>query len=264
MHSQTPVLRPAARWATLMYGAISYVIFLGVFLYALGFMANLIVPKTIDAPPSAFAWPIALAINAALLLLFGLQHSVMARPTFKRWWRQFVPDASERSTYVMFSNLALILLLIAWQPMPAIVWDVQQPLGRAILWALFAGGWGLVLVTTFLINHFDLFGLRQVWLAFRGRPYTYLKFVTPGPYKFVRHPLYVGWITAFWAIPTMTAGHLVFALGATAYILVAIVLEERNLIEYHGRDYIEYRARTGRLLPRLRPRQLAVNAIAES
>jgi protein-S-isoprenylcysteine O-methyltransferase Ste14 len=176
----------------------------------------------------------------------------MARPTFKKWWTRIVPVPAERSTYVLASNLALIALFVFWQPLPAVVWDAQQPALRGALWALFVCGWLMVLIATFLINHFDLFGLRQVWLHFRGRRYTHLPFATPLVYKHIRHPLYVGWITAFWAIPTMTVGHLLFAAAMSSYILVAIVFEERNLVEHHGRTYQEYRRRTGKLLPRLR------------
>jgi protein-S-isoprenylcysteine O-methyltransferase Ste14 len=236
-----------------IYGLVSYAIFLGVFLYACGFVGGFLVPKSIDSPVTSMATPVALLINAALLLAFGLQHSVMARPTFKKWWTQFVPPPAERSTYVLASNVCMIALFALWQPMPAIVWDVQNTIGRGVVWALFASGWLMVLITTFLINHFDLFGLRQIWLHLRGREYTHLPFATPLIYKHIRHPLYVGWITAFWAIPTMTVGHLLFASITTAYILVAIVFEERNLVDHHGLSYEEYRQRTGKLLPRFRP-----------
>jgi len=239
------------RFGIFAYGLLCYVMFLGVFLYALGFVGDFLVPKSIDRGGDSPTW-LAVIVNTALLLAFGLQHSVMARPTFKRWWTRIVPEPAERSTYVLASNLCMIALFVFWQPMPTIVWDVQNTIGRAALWTLFAAGWGLVLITTFLINHFDLFGLRQVWLHLHGKPYTSLGFVTPGIYGVIRHPLYVGWITAFWAIPTMTVGHLLFAAVVTAYILVAIVLEERNLVEYHGEKYIAYRSRTGKLIPRFR------------
>jgi protein-S-isoprenylcysteine O-methyltransferase Ste14 len=193
----------------------------------------------------------ALLINVLLLGVFGLQHSVMARPAFKRWLTRGVPAAIERSTYVLASSLALILLFWGWQPMGGTVWEVQDPAGRALLYGLFAFGWLLVLVSTFLINHFDLFGLRQVWLQLRGREYTQLRFVTPWPYRLVRHPLYVGWLFAFWATPTMTATHLLFAIVTTAYILVAIQFEERDLLDAHGADYANYRARVPMLIPRL-------------
>ena len=193
----------------------------------------------------------ALLINMALLGLFAIQHSVMARPAFKRWWAKIVPQPAERSTYVLFSSLALLLLFWQWQPMGGLIWRVQNPIGQAILFTLFAAGWLLVLIATFLINHFDLFGLRQVYLYLRGKEYTSLKFGTPGPYRYVRHPLYVGWLFAFWATPTMTAAHLVFALLTTAYILIAIQLEERDLLAVHGEEYAAYRRRVPMLLPRL-------------
>src|SRR5262245_48714100 len=230
------------RIVALAYGAARYVMFLGTFLYAIGFLGNSAVPKSIDA---AAEGPLgqALLVNALLLGVFALQHSGMARPGFKRWWTRLVPHPVERSTYVLCSNLALLLLFWQWRPMGGVLWDVRQPAGQAVLYGLFAFGWLTVLVTTFLINHFDLFGLRQVWLYFRGREYTPLGFVTPGPYRWVLHPLYVGWLTAFWATPTMTAAHLVFALGTTVYILVAIAFEERDLTDAYGRAYAEYRER---------------------
>lgn len=238
------------RAAVFAYGVSVYVLFLGVFLYAAGFVGNVLVPKSMDSAPQG---PLlqALLVNVALLGVFGLQHSVMARPVFKRWLTAWLPEPMERSTYVLFSSLALILLFWGWQPMGGVVWDVQDPIGRAVLYSLFAFGWLLVLVTTFLINHFDLFGLRQVWLYLRGREYTHLRFVTPGPYRLVRHPLYVGWFFAFWATPTMTATHLLFAVVTAAYILVAIQLEERDLLEAHGMDYASYRDRVPMLLPRI-------------
>ncbi|HEY8503223.1 MAG TPA: isoprenylcysteine carboxylmethyltransferase family protein [Gemmataceae bacterium] len=244
------------RVAVLIYGAASYAMFLGVFLYAIGFLGNFAVPKSIDSAREG-SLGVALVVNVLLLGVFGVQHSVMARPAFKRWLTRFVPQPAERSTYVLFSNLALALLFWQWRPMGGVVWDVENPAGRVLLYGLFAFGWLTVLVTTFLINHFDLFGLRQVWLHFRGRPYTPLAFTTPGPYKLVRHPLYVGWLTAFWATPTMTAAHLVFALGATAYILVAIWFEERDLAAAHGPAYAEYRKRVPMLIPRLTARPAA-------
>jgi protein-S-isoprenylcysteine O-methyltransferase Ste14 len=191
----------------------------------------------------------ALLVNVGLLGLFALQHSIMARPAFKRWWTKFVPPPVERSTYVLFSSLALLLLFWQWQPMGGKIWTIENSTGRLLLYGLFAFGWLLVLVSTFLINHFDLFGLRQVYLYLRGKEYTSLKFGTPGPYKLVRHPLYVGWFFAFWATPTMTVAHLVFALLTTAYILIAIQLEERDLLTAHA-AYAEYRRQVPMLVPR--------------
>uniref|UniRef100_B8HL53 methanethiol S-methyltransferase n=1 Tax=Cyanothece sp. (strain PCC 7425 / ATCC 29141) TaxID=395961 RepID=B8HL53_CYAP4 len=230
------------------YGVLSYGIFLITFLYALGFVGNFGVPKTIDGLPQMPFGP-ALAIDVALLGLFAIQHSVMARQGFKRWWTSFIPKPIERSTYVLFSSLALLLLFWQWQPLGGVVWQVDHQLGRTILWTAFACGWLLVLVTTFLINHFDLFGLRQVYLYLRGQEYTTLKFVTPGPYNHIRHPLYLGWLLAFWSTPTMTVTHLLFAVITTVYILGAIQLEEQDLVQQHGQDYANYRRRVPMLIP---------------
>jgi methanethiol S-methyltransferase len=251
--SPTPSFTPAPlgrRVAVLLYGIVSYAIFFATFCYAAAFIGDFLVPKTIDSAATTSIGR-ALLIDLGLLALFAAQHSVMARPGFKRWWTQFVPEAAERSTYVLASSLALIVLFIAWEPIGGIVWHVEHPVGRVLLYGGFAFGWLLVLVTTFLINHFDLFGLRQVWKYFRGAPYISLKFVTPGPYKLVRHPLYVGWFFAFWCTPTMTIAHLVFAIMTAAYILIAIRFEERDLVAYHGRDYTDYRERVPMLVPRL-------------
>jgi protein-S-isoprenylcysteine O-methyltransferase Ste14 len=238
------------RTSVLIYGVVSYAIFFATFCYAAGFVGDFLVPKTMDSAPSR-SFGAALIINTCLLGLFAVQHSVMARPVFKRLLTRFIPEAAERSTYVLFSSLALILLFWLWQPMGGIVWQVENSIGKFLLHTGFGFGWLLVLVTTFLINHFDLFGLRQVWKFFRATPYRPLKFVTPGPYKLVRHPLYVGWLCAFWFTPAMTVAHLVFALATTAYILIAIQLEERDLVDVHGGDYIDYRKRTPMLVPAL-------------
>lgn len=236
------------RLAVLAFGLVSYAVFLGTFLYLAGFTANLLVPKSMDSAPVTPLWS-ALLVNTLLVVLFAVQHTVMARPTFKQWWTRFVPQPVERSTYVLLTCLALILLFWQWRPMGGIIWDFRQPAARAAFYAICAVGWLTVLVSTCLINHFDLFGLRQVWLYFRGKPYTQLGFVTPGPYKLIRHPLYVGWMIAFWATPTMSAAHLLFATGMTAYMLVAIPFEERNLLDFHGEKYAMYRRRVPMLLP---------------
>jgi protein-S-isoprenylcysteine O-methyltransferase Ste14 len=236
-----------SRVVAFAYGLFAYVVFFGTFLYAIGFIGNVVVPKSLDAAPVG---PLgtSLAIDLGLLALFAVQHSVMARPAFKRMWTRVVPQAVERSTYVLASSLALILLFWQWRPLGGIVWDTEHPAARAILHTGFAFGWLLVLVSTFLINHFDLFGLRQVWLHLRGRPYRPLRFGTPGPYRLVRHPLYVGWLFTFWSTPTMTVTHLLFAAMTTAYILVAIRFEERDLVAAHP-EYASYRERVPMLVP---------------
>jgi methanethiol S-methyltransferase len=235
------------RITAFLYGVVCYLAFLATFLYAIGFLGNFWVPKSIDSGPQ-MPFLYALAINLALLGLFAVQHSVMARPWFKKAWTKFVPTPVERSTYVLFSSLALLLLFWKWQPMGGVVWRVESISAWASLVALYGLGWLTVLVTTFLLNHFDLFGLRQVWLYLTGRPYTQLAFGTPGPYRLVRHPLYVGWLMVFWGAPVMTVAHLVFALATTAYILIAIQFEERDLVRAHG-EYAEYRRRVPMLLP---------------
>lgn len=237
------------RFATLLYGIVCYATFFGTFLYAGGFLSNFAVPKSIDSGVAASA-ALAVAVNGVLLGVFGLQHSVMARIGFKRWWTRFVPKPAERSTYVLASSLAMILLFAFWQPLPGVVFRVEGELGRAIAYGVFVLGLGTVLYATFLIDHFDLFGLRQVVLHFRGRPYTDKKFVTPSLYKHIRHPLYVGWFITFWATPDMTVGHLLMAGVCTAYILVAIVFEERDLSTLLGAQYRAYRARTPMFVPR--------------
>jgi protein-S-isoprenylcysteine O-methyltransferase Ste14 len=242
----------AKRMLFFAYGVACYLLFFGTFLYAIGFIGGFGVPTTLDGP-ARDPFGAALAVNTALLGLFAVQHSVMARRGFKERWTRVVPQPLERSTYVLLSSLALMLLFWQWRPMGGVVWSVEDPLGRALLRTLFGAGFGLVLVATFLINHFDLFGLRQVWLQLVGRPQTPLRFGTPGPYRLVRHPLYVGWLFAFWMTPTMTAAHLLFAVATTAYILIAIQLEERDLVREHGRAYEDYRLQVPMLVPRLRP-----------
>jgi methanethiol S-methyltransferase len=235
------------RITAFLYGVVCYLVFFATFLYGIGFIGDLWVPKSIDSGPQRPLMD-ALAINLALLAAFALQHSVMARPWFKNAWTKIVPKVAERSTYVLFSSLALLLLFWKWEPMGGVVWSVDNPVGRSVILALYGFGWLTVLVTTFLINHFDLFGLRQVWLHLLGKPYTALEFRTPGPYKLVRHPLYVGWLMVFWSAPVMTVAHLVFALMTTAYILVAIQFEERDLVRAHG-EYAEYRKRVPMIIP---------------
>lgn len=236
------------RISVFMYGVIAYAIFVGVFAYSLGFIGNFLVPKSIDSTPQV---PLAqaLTINLLVLGLFAVQHSVMARPAFKRWLARFIPKPAERSNYVMMSNVAMIVLFVFWQPLGGTVWSVEHPVGRNALYALLVSGWLLVFVSTLLINHFDLFGLRQVWLYLRGREYTPVEFGRPSLYRWVRHPLYVGWFIFFWATPTMTVTHLLFAVVTTLYILVAVRLEERDLIAEHGESYLDYRAEVPRLIP---------------
>jgi methanethiol S-methyltransferase len=239
------------RIGVFLYGVFAYACFFATFLYAIGFVGDFGVPHSIDSAADG-SLGVAVAVDLLLLAVFALQHSVMARPAFKRWWTRLVPEPAERSTYVLASSLALLLLFWCWRPIGGLVWRVEHPLGQAVLYGLFAAGWVTVLVTTFLINHFDLFGLRQVWLHLRGTPYRPLGFVMPGPYRYVRHPLYVGWLIAFWATPTMTAAHLLFAVATTVYILIAIRFEERDLATVHGARYAQYRHSVPMLVPRLR------------
>lgn len=231
-----------------VYGVACYLAFLAAFVYAIGFIGNLYVPNSLD---SAAAAPLgrALLINSALLMLFALQHSIMARKWFKDVWTRVVPPPVERSTYVLFSSLALLLMFAFWQPMGIVLWKVSSPVPRSLITGIFGLGWGLVFVSTLLINHFDLFGVRQVWLYLRKQPYTQLAFRTPLFYRYVRHPLYLGWLMVFWAAPTMTAAHLLFAVATTGYILVAIQFEERDLVRIHGARYEQYRHEVPMILP---------------
>ena len=232
-----------------VYGALCYLVFFVTFLYAVGFVGNLVVPKSIDSGPPASTLTWALIANILLLSVFAIQHSVMARPGFKRWWTRFVPQPVERSTYVLLSSLALILLFWQWRPITSVIWDVENAVGQYILWAIFFLGWGMVLLSTFLINHFDLFGLRQVYLYSKDQEYTHVGFKEMFLYKIVRHPIMLGFIIAFWATPRMTGGHLLFAAVTTVYIIVAIQLEERDIVGFHGATYEDYRKRVSMLLP---------------
>jgi protein-S-isoprenylcysteine O-methyltransferase Ste14 len=231
-----------------VYGLFCYGVFLASFLYAIGFIGDLVVPKTIDSAPSV-DMPEALAINLILLGLFAVQHSVMARQGFKAVWTRIVPRVVERSTYVLIASLLLDLICWKWQAIPTVVWDVSSPVFRPLLLAMFALGWVILLLSTFMINHFDLFGLRQVYLRLRGLEYTPLSFTERALYRFVRHPIYLGFVIAFWATPHMSLGHLVFAIATTGYIFVGIFFEERDLMKYHGVQYGPYRARVPMLLP---------------
>lgn len=232
------------------YGVVCYAIFFLTFLYAIGFLGNFAVPRSVDAGGIQSPTGVAILVNVLLLGVFGLQHSVMARREFKNVWTKLVPAPVERSTYVLLSSLAMILLFWQWRPMPALIWNVQNGVGQAILWSVFAIGWVLVLLATFLINHFELFGLSQVWRHFKGLGAPQGEFKEPFLYKFVRHPLYVGWFTTFWATPTMSVGHFLFAFVSSAYILVAVQIEERDLIRMHP-EYADYRRRVPMLIPRL-------------
>jgi methanethiol S-methyltransferase len=234
------------------YGVIAYLVFLATFLYAIAFVGGFGVAKRLDGALET-TLPAALLIDCALLTVFALQHSVMARRWFKEWWTQIVPWTIERSTYVLCASLALLLLFWQWRPLGVAVWTVENTAFRALLWMLFAAGWSTVLTVTFLINHFDLFGLRQVWLPLVGKPYVRVPFRTPLPYRFIRHPLYAGFLLAFWMTPTMTLAHLVFAVATTAYIVLAIQFEERDLAAEHGADYTAYRRRVPMLVPTLLP-----------
>lgn len=252
--TQSQILSPAsrsnpiARMTAFLYGIIAYSVFFATFLYAIGFVAGLLVPKTIDSGAAGPAMEAAI-VNLLLLSLFAVQHSVMARRQFKEWWTQFVPKSVERSTYVLFSSLALALLLWQWRPIPTVVWEIDDPQIAMAVTGISMLGFLIALTSTFLINHFELFGLHQVANNLTGRSMPAPRFRTPLYYKFVRHPLYLGFIIAFWAAPTMTIGHLLFAAVTTAYIFVGILLEERDLVDLFGDDYRRYRERVSMLVP---------------
>jgi protein-S-isoprenylcysteine O-methyltransferase Ste14 len=239
---------PMGRYIAFLYGILSYCFFFATFLYAIGFVSGLVVPKTIDTGPAASP-AMAILVDLALIAIFGLQHSVMARPAFKRWWTRFVPAAVERSTYVVLASLALVLLFWLWRPLPTPVWQVaDQPFALAITGLSFLG-WLIVLTSTFLINHFELFGLHQVANHLAARPMPKPRFRTPLYYRFVRHPIYLGFIIAFWATPNMTVGHLLFAAVTTAHIVIGTLLEERDLVAVFGEEYRRYQNRVSMLVP---------------
>ncbi len=238
------------RAAILLYGALAYVSFLFTAIVSVGFIGNIGLSRTMDSAPTSSIGT-ALAINLALLTVFALQHSVMARPAFKRWWTTIIPPAAERSTYVLLSNAAILLLCWLWEPIGGTVWSVSNPTLRTAIYTLYGAGWVGLVGATFCIDHFHLFGLRQVYSHFVGRECVEKSFRTPGPYQFVRHPIYVCWLTIFWAAPTMTAAHLLFALATTAYILIAIQLEERDLEDSLGHPYANYRKTVPMLIPRV-------------
>lgn len=245
---ETTTKNKAQRVPAFIYGLVCYAIFFVTFLYMIGFVGNLVVPKSIDSAPII---PLgqAILVDIGLLGFFALQHSGMARVEFKERWSNIVPKPIERSTYVLFSSLCLLTLFYFWQPLGVTIWNVEAPLARNLIYGLFGLGWLVVLISTFLIDHFDLFGLRQVYCYLQGKEYQPLEFATPGPYRYVRHPLYVGFFIAFWATPSMTVAHLVFAIATSLYILAAIQLEERDLVSIHGQAYADYRRQVPMLIP---------------
>lgn len=235
----------------LLYGVIAYLLFFATFLYAIAFLGNVLVPKTVDRGQVS-APATALIIDLVLLSAFALQHSIMARYGFKKAWTRLISWHLERSTYVLAASAVLALLLWQWRPIPRVVWTVHSTGGQLVLDILFWAGWATLLVSTFLINHFELFGLEQVWLYFRGQEWQRPAFRTPAFYRMVRHPIYLGFVIAFWAVPVMTLGHMLFSVAATGYILVGIFLEERDLVHIYGQSYLDYRRRVPMLLPFMR------------
>jgi len=243
-----------SRVGIFLYGVMSYLAMLVALVYAMGFVGGFFTPTSLDAAPTR---PLseALAIDIGLLAAFAIQHSGMARPAFKRWWTRMIPEPMERATYVLVSSILMVVLYALWQPIGGVVWSVTEGPGFMAIAGFYAFGWALLLYVTFLIDHFDLFGLKQVWRRLTDQPYRSPQFYTPTLYKLVRHPLYVGWLVIFWAAPVMTIAHLVFAIVTTAYIFIAIQLEERDLVAAFGDEYIQYRRRTPMILPRLWPAQ---------
>ncbi len=241
-----------SRYLVFAYGVLSYLMFFAIFLYAIAFLGNFHISRSIDADPVG---PLAqaLLIDLGLLGLFAVQHSVMARPAFKRWWTRIIPEAAERSTYVLFSNLAMVALFAFWQPIGGVIWDVTAQTSRTVILALYFVGWAVLFYATFLLNHFELFGLRQIWHNLRGLPLPGAKFRQPSLYKHVRHPIYVGWLMIFWFTPTMTSAHLLFAVMTTAYILIAVQFEENDLVNELGDEYRNYKRRVPMIIPFLKP-----------
>lgn len=247
-----------SRAISLLFAVTAYAVFFATFLYLIVFVGNVdlgaLTPRTVDSPASTLPLGAAILVNIGLIALFGVQHSVMARQGFKRVWTKIVPSHVERSFFVLIASLVLLVMFRFWQPIDTTVWSITAPIASNALWILFWAGWGTVLISTFLINHFELFGLQQAWVHMRRRELTPPRFHTPFLYKWVRHPLYLGFFIAFWATPQMTVGHLLLAAGMSAYMLIAIRYEERDLVAFHGRDYADYRGRVGMLLPRLKRR----------